>query len=97
MKGTTPAGAQSEQEAARWVRGMFGRVAHRYDLANHVLSCNIDRLWRARTVRRVKHILDRPDARVLDICCGTGDLVLALRRPQQGLSPGLRFLPSDAD
>ncbi len=78
MKGTTPAGAQSEQDAARWVRGMFGRVAPRYDLANHVLSCNIDRLWRARTVRRVKHILDRPEARVLDICCGTGDLVLAL-------------------
>jgi demethylmenaquinone methyltransferase/2-methoxy-6-polyprenyl-1,4-benzoquinol methylase len=78
MKGTTPAGARDEQEAAMWVRGMFGRVAHRYDLANHLLSFNIDRLWRARTVRRVSHILDRPDARVLDICCGTGDLVLAL-------------------
>lgn len=78
MKGTTPAGTQTELEAARWVRGMFGRVAGRYDLANHVLSCNIDRMWRARTVRRVSHILDRPDARVLDICCGTADLVLAL-------------------
>ena len=74
MKGTTPAGARTEQEAARWVRGMFGRVAHRYDLANHVLSCNIDRRWRAHTVRRLQAILDRPDARVLDICCGTGDL-----------------------
>ena len=78
MRGTTPAGATSEQEAARWVRAMFGRVAHRYDLANHVLSCNIDRLWRARTVRRVRPILERPEARALDICCGTGDLVLAL-------------------
>ncbi len=78
MKGTTPLGTQNEQEAANWVRGMFGRVAHRYDLANHLLSLNIDRLWRARTVRRVRHILERPDARVLDICCGTGDLVLAL-------------------
>ena len=65
MKGTTPAGARSEQEAARWVRGMFGRVAHRYDLANHLLSFNIDRLWRAHTVNRVQHILERPDARVL--------------------------------
>src|ERR1700730_16844282 len=78
MKGTTPAGARTEQEAADWVRGMFGRVAHRYDLANHLLSFNIDRLWRARTVRRVRHILERPDARFLDICCGTGDLLLAL-------------------
>jgi len=78
MKGATPAGASNEQEAARWVRGMFGRVAYRYDLANHVLSCNIDRLWRAHTVRKVGAILDRPEARVLDICCGTGDLVLAL-------------------
>lgn len=78
MSGTTPEGAAGEQEAARWVRGMFGRVAHRYDLANHVLSCNIDRYWRARTVRRVRGILDRPGARVLDLCCGTGDLLLAL-------------------
>jgi demethylmenaquinone methyltransferase/2-methoxy-6-polyprenyl-1,4-benzoquinol methylase len=78
MKGTTPAGAHSEQEAATWVRGMFGRIAGRYDLANHLLSGNLDRLWRRRTVRRVRHILERPDARVLDICCGTGDLTIAL-------------------
>lgn len=80
MKGTTPEGARSEQEAATWVRGMFGRVAHRYDLANHLLSFNIDKLWRARTVRRVRPVLERPGARVLDICCGTGDLVMALQR-----------------
>ena len=59
MSGSTPLGTRSDQdaasgerEAARWVRGMFGRVAHRYDLANHLLSCNIDRYWRAHTVRR---------------------------------------------
>lgn len=80
MKGTTPLGARSEQEAATWVRAMFSRVAPRYDLANHLLSFNIDRWWRARTVRRVRPILERPDARVLDICCGTGDLVMALQR-----------------
>ena len=80
MKGTTPEGARSEQEAATFVRAMFGRVAHRYDLANHLLSFNVDRLWRARTVRRVRPILERPGARVLDICCGTGDLVMALQR-----------------
>jgi demethylmenaquinone methyltransferase/2-methoxy-6-polyprenyl-1,4-benzoquinol methylase len=80
MKGHDTEGARSEQEAATWVRAMFGRVAHRYDLANHLLSFNIDRLWRARTVRRVRPILERPGARVLDICCGTGDLVMALQR-----------------
>jgi demethylmenaquinone methyltransferase/2-methoxy-6-polyprenyl-1,4-benzoquinol methylase len=55
-------------------------VAPRYDLANHLLSFNIDRYWRAHTVRRTREILERPGARVLDICCGTGDLVLALAK-----------------
>jgi demethylmenaquinone methyltransferase/2-methoxy-6-polyprenyl-1,4-benzoquinol methylase len=55
-------------------------VAHRYDLANHLLSFNIDRYWRARTVARVRSVLANPAARVLDICCGTGDLALALER-----------------
>jgi demethylmenaquinone methyltransferase/2-methoxy-6-polyprenyl-1,4-benzoquinol methylase len=89
MSGSTPEGAGNEQEAARWVRGMFGRVAPRYDLANHLLSCNIDRYWRAHTVRRTREILLRPEARVLDICCGTGDLVLALAKQ------GRRVLGSD--
>jgi demethylmenaquinone methyltransferase/2-methoxy-6-polyprenyl-1,4-benzoquinol methylase len=78
MTGTTPRGTAGEQEAARWVRGMFGRIAGRYDLLNHLLSFNLDRLWRARTARRVAHILARPEARVLDLCCGTGDMLLAL-------------------
>jgi len=77
--GTTPAGIQDEQQAASWVRGMFGRVAPRYDFLNHLLSMNIDRWWRARTVSRVSHVLSKTGARVLDICCGTGDLMLALK------------------
>ena len=79
-RGTTPNGAATEEQAARWVRGMFGRVAHRYDLLNHLLSFQVDRAWRARTAKRVEEILSRPDARVLDLCCGTGDLMLALER-----------------
>src|SRR3954451_7538020 len=90
MSGTTPKGARTEQEAARWVRGMFGRIAPRYDLANHLLSGNLDRLWRRHTVKRVSHILDRPDARVLDICCGTGDLAVALQKRSR-----TRILASD--
>jgi demethylmenaquinone methyltransferase/2-methoxy-6-polyprenyl-1,4-benzoquinol methylase len=78
--GTAPRGAAGEEQAARWVRGMFGRVARRYDLLNHLLSFQIDRYWRAFTVRQVRPILMRPEARVLDLCCGTGDLLLALER-----------------
>lgn len=78
MTGTTPQGATTEQAASQWVRGMFGRIAPRYDLLNHLLSFNLDKRWRARTVARVAEILDRPEARVLDLCCGTGDVLLAL-------------------
>jgi demethylmenaquinone methyltransferase/2-methoxy-6-polyprenyl-1,4-benzoquinol methylase len=85
MRGATPwapgeDNAHTEQEAAHLVRAMFGRVARRYDLANHLLSFSIDRYWRAHTARRLRPILANPAARVLDICCGTGDLVLALER-----------------
>ena len=58
---------------------MFAGVAPRYDLLNHLLSFNIDKHWRKRTVKIVRDVLKRPDARVLDICCGTGDLMLALQ------------------
>jgi len=76
--GTTPEGIDNEEQAATWVRGMFGRIAPRYDLLNHLLSMNIDRYWRARTVARVSEALANPSARVLDVACGTGDLTLAL-------------------
>ncbi|MSV32579.1 MAG: bifunctional demethylmenaquinone methyltransferase/2-methoxy-6-polyprenyl-1,4-benzoquinol methylase UbiE [Bryobacterales bacterium] len=79
-KGTTPKGAATEEQAARYVRGMFDQVAPRYDLLNHVLSFQIDKYWRRRTVSRVQAILDQADARVLDLACGTGDLTLALTR-----------------
>jgi demethylmenaquinone methyltransferase/2-methoxy-6-polyprenyl-1,4-benzoquinol methylase len=83
VSGTTPRGATSEQEASHWVRGMFGRIAGRYDLLNHVLSFNLDRRWRARLVDRVADVLARPDARVLDLCCGTADVLLALARRRE--------------
>lgn len=79
-KGTTPPGAATEEQAARYVRGMFDQVAPRYDLLNHLLSFQIDKYWRRRTVHRVREILSRPDAVALDLACGTGDLTVALAR-----------------
>lgn len=91
IQGTTPAGTGSEQQAAIWVRGMFGRIAPRYDLLNHLLSFNVDRYWRRRTVACVTPVLLRADARVLDLCCGTGDLMLALESKRGGAVFGSDF------
>lgn len=78
--GTQPEGIRDEQAAAEYVRDMFSRIAPRYDFLNHLLSFRLDKVWRRRTARRFRHILARPSARVLDLCCGTGDLTLALHR-----------------
>ena len=79
-KGTQPEGATSEQDASRKVRKMFTRIAPRYDLLNHLLSGQMDKRWRARTARELRPILERADARALDLCCGTGDLAFSLAR-----------------
>jgi demethylmenaquinone methyltransferase/2-methoxy-6-polyprenyl-1,4-benzoquinol methylase len=76
--GAKPAGAENEAEAAQSVRQMFDAIAPRYDLLNHLLSANVDRLWWRRTARRFKPVLGQPDAAILDICCGTGDMTMAL-------------------
>jgi len=78
--GAAPEGAADPQSAARAVRAMFTAIAPRYDLLNHLLSFNIDRLWWRRTARAFANILARPESQVLDLCCGTGDMTLALRR-----------------
>ncbi len=76
--GARPAGATDEAGAAVAVRQMFDSIAPRYDLLNHVLSANVDRLWWRKAARRFAEVLARPEAAVLDICCGTGDLTMAL-------------------
>ena len=85
--GAQPEGTRDEQAAATAVREMFDTIAPRYDLLNHVLSLNIDRLWWWRVARQFRKILTRPDAAVLDICCGTGDMTMALlkHRPSNSL------------
>lgn len=83
--GTRPEGIHNEREAAAQVQRMFRSIAPRYDFLNHVLSFSLDHLWRWSTAKRFRHILRRPEARVLDVCCGTGDLTLALDRARASL------------
>ena len=80
VTGAAPEGARDPDSAARAVREMFTSIAPRYDLLNHLLSFNIDRLWWRRTAHTFAQILAQPDCRVLDLCCGTGDMTFALRK-----------------
>src|SRR6202035_2654181 len=78
--GAAPEGARDASSAAVAVREMFTSIAPRYDLLNHVLSFKIDRLWGWQTARKFDVILKGPGARILDLCCGTGDMTFALGR-----------------
>jgi len=80
VRGAAPEGATDTESASRAVREMFTSIAPRYDLLNHLLSANVDKLWWRRTARIFRHILSREGARVLDLCCGTGDMAFALRK-----------------
>jgi len=91
VKGTQPEGAHTEADASRNVREMFTQIAPSYDALNHLLSLQLDRLWRARVARRLRPILANPNALVLDLCCGTGDLALALRRSGKARIIGADF------
>src|ERR1700751_1882652 len=95
LPGTRPEGVRDEKEAAAHVREMFGRIAPRYDLLNHLLSLEFDRLWRRRVARRFSPGVRDPRARVLDLCCGTGDLAFALRKagPRGAQIIGSDFAP----
>jgi demethylmenaquinone methyltransferase / 2-methoxy-6-polyprenyl-1,4-benzoquinol methylase len=90
-KGTQPEGAISEQDASRKVREMFTRIAPRYDLLNHLLSGQMDKRWRTRTAKELRPILERVDAQVLDLCCGTGDLAFSLARSAKAKIIGADF------
>ncbi len=63
---------------------MFGQIAGRYDLLNHLLSLNTDKYWRWRAVRKVPPVGDAP---ILDLCTGTGDLALAYHQAGRGRVP----------
>jgi demethylmenaquinone methyltransferase / 2-methoxy-6-polyprenyl-1,4-benzoquinol methylase len=82
--GAKPAGAVDEASAAQAMQQMFDSIAPRYDLLNHLLSANVDRLWWRRTAHRFKDVVARPEAAILDVCCGTGDLTMALLKLRPG-------------
>jgi demethylmenaquinone methyltransferase / 2-methoxy-6-polyprenyl-1,4-benzoquinol methylase len=72
---------------AEGVRSMFDRIAPVYDLMNRVMTAGLDQRWRRLTVRRVVSTGDR----VLDACCGTGDLAVAAREAGAAEVVGLDF------
>ncbi len=90
--GTRPDGTREEQEAAQAVRRMFAGIAPRYDFLNHLLSLNRDRAWRRRTARALASRLAGAGSRAIDLCCGTADLALELRRVSQGTVVGSDFV-----
>lgn len=69
-------------ERGERIRAMFGRVAHRYDLLNHLLSGSLDVIWRRRLARELRAPEGAP---VLDLCSGTGDQATALARRGYGV------------
>src|SRR5207342_1938385 len=77
---------QAGRLPAEGVRAMFDRIAPVYDAMNHVMTAGLDRRWRAEAAGSVV----RPGDRVLDACCGTGDLALASVRAG-GRVTGLDF------
>ena len=91
VEGTTVEKGAGEQATSFAVRSMFAAVAPRYDLLNHLLSAGVDIGWRRATVRSLKPVLSNPSSVVADLCCGTGDLALALRRASAGKVLGIDF------
>lgn len=92
--GATPLGANNEnneEDASRNIRRMFGEVAPRYDLLNRLLSLYIDQFWRRTLVRQTRTELKKTHTRILDLCCGTGDLLIELELERRRLHSASGF------
>jgi len=76
---------------ARAVKEMFGGIAARYDLLNHLLSLSIDKRWRRAVASRLRDVLANQNAAVLDVACGTGDLSFELSRNAKAKVIGTDF------
>lgn len=88
-------GAATEQDAAANVQQMFDSIAPKYDLLNHVLSVGIDRWWWWRAARKFRSVLNRPETVVLDLCCGTGDMTMALYKHRPNSAAAAPILAVD--
>lgn len=73
------------------VREMFSGIAGKYDFINHFLSLNIDKRWRRIVSNVLRDVLDRDDAVVLDVACGTGDLSIELNKNAKARIIGTDF------
>lgn len=80
-----------ELKHAKAVREMFSGIASKYDFLNHLLSVNIDKRWRRLVAKRLRETLDAPDALVLDVACGTGDLAIELQKDARAKVIGTDF------
>jgi demethylmenaquinone methyltransferase / 2-methoxy-6-polyprenyl-1,4-benzoquinol methylase len=89
LGGDTPAAIESGTLPPEGVRSMFDRIAPVYDPMNRVMTAGLDQRWRRITAEAVV----RPGSRVLDGCCGTGDLAIACLRAGAGAVVGLDFSP----
>jgi len=88
----SPLGVPGDEDStARAVRNMFAAVAPRYDFLNHLLSLGRDIAWRRATAKALREALERPGSLALDLCCGTGDLALALAHVSRGKVMGADF------
>jgi demethylmenaquinone methyltransferase / 2-methoxy-6-polyprenyl-1,4-benzoquinol methylase len=73
------------------VREMFAGIAGKYDFLNHFLSGNVDKRWRRVVAHKLRDVLKRPDAIILDVACGTGDLSIEMNRNSKARIFGTDF------
>lgn len=82
--------ANKTEDHARRVREMFARISPRYDLLNHLLSGYTDTGWRRKVVEKLRPMV-APNARLLDVACGTGDLSIEFFERTRARITGLDF------
>ncbi|MGC2235182.1 MAG: bifunctional demethylmenaquinone methyltransferase/2-methoxy-6-polyprenyl-1,4-benzoquinol methylase UbiE [Pyrinomonadaceae bacterium] len=80
-----------ELQHSKAVREMFSGIASKYDFLNHLLSVNVDKRWRRLVAKKLSDVLENPNAKVLDVACGTGDLSLELQKGAKAKIIGTDF------